>query len=98
MRHKTNNPNSFREKRQGKNQKRKSQLKTIFDFLTENTATATMVADATRVPHKNITRYKKDLEVRGLLWEVERKPCKKTGYLAWYLTTNPMKKLNSKLL
>lgn len=65
-----------------------TQLKTIFAYLQENTATASMVSDATGVPQKNITRYKRDLEDAGLLQEVEKKLCKKTNFKAWYLTTN----------
>ncbi len=48
-----------------------------------------MVADATGIYQKNICRYKRDLEKAGLIWELEKKPCKKTGFKAWYLTTNP---------
>ena len=66
-----------------------NQLKTIFQFLFENVATASMVAEETGVPQKNICRYKRDLENLGRLWEIEKKPCEKTGFKAWYLTTNP---------
>ncbi|MBV6484258.1 MAG: hypothetical protein KFKLKKLM_00752 [Flavobacteriales bacterium] len=66
-----------------------TQLKTIFEYLKEYVATASMVSEATGVPHKNITRYKRDLELAGRLWEVEKKLCKKTGFRAWYLSTNP---------
>ena len=65
-----------------------TQLKTIFNFLQDNTATASMVSKACNIPQKNITRYKRDLEQRGLLYEVERKLCKLTGFKAWYITTN----------
>lgn len=65
-----------------------TQLKTIFLYLQNHTATASMVADATGVPQKSICRYKRDLEKRGLLFEVEKKLCKISGFRAWYLTTN----------
>jgi hypothetical protein len=68
---------------------RTSQLQTIFLYLQENIATASMVSDLTGVPQKNLTRYKRDLEKAGRLWEIEKKHCKKTGFKAWYLTTNP---------
>jgi hypothetical protein len=48
-----------------------------------------MVSFATGIPQKNITRYKRDLEKAGKLFEVEKKLCKQTGFRAWYLTTNP---------
>jgi hypothetical protein len=68
-----------------------NQLKTIFQYLQNNVATASMVADATGIYQKNICRYKRDLEKVGRLWEVTKDICKKTGFRAWYLTTNPDK-------
>ncbi len=65
------------------------QLQTIFQYLQQHIATASMVADATGIYQKNICRYKRDLEKAGRLWETEKKLCKKTGFKAWYLTTNP---------
>lgn len=65
-----------------------TQEKTIFHYLQNHIATASMVSKVTGIPQKNITRYKRDLEQRGLLFEVERKLCKLTGFKAWYLTTN----------
>jgi predicted transcriptional regulator len=79
---------SLNSKLQGKNTVFASQQKTIFHYLKEHTATATMVSDATGIPQKSICRYKRDLEKNGLLIEVERKLCKKTGFRAWYLSTN----------
>jgi hypothetical protein len=78
-------------KRQDEDNKPLTQLKTIFHYLLGHTATASMVADATGVYQKNITRYKRDLEKAGRLWEIEKGICKKTGFKAWYLTTNPDK-------
>jgi predicted DNA-binding transcriptional regulator YafY len=66
-----------------------SQLKTIFQYLQHHIATASMIAEATGVPQKNICRYKRDLEKAGRLWEIEKGKCKITGFEAWYLTTNP---------
>ena len=67
---------------------KKTQIKTIFHYLQNHIATASMVSKATGITQKNITRYKRDLEQRGLLYEVERKLCKLTGFRAWYITTN----------
>lgn len=67
----------------------KNQLQTIFLYLSEHVATATMVSKVTNVPQKNICRYKKDLEKRGLLKEIEKKICTITGFKAWYISTNP---------
>jgi hypothetical protein len=85
-----NNRKSF-EKGQGKDTHFQNQLQTIFEYLQQHTATASMVSDATGVPQKNICRYKRDLEQTGQLWEIEKKQCKKTGFKAWYLTTDPQK-------
>lgn len=68
-----------------------NQLQTIFQFLVENVATASMVAGATGIYQKNICRYKRDLQKSGRLWELEKKKCKKTGFKAWYLSCNPDK-------
>ena len=85
----TNTPSSLTS--QGKDNTPDNQLKTIFQFLFENVATASMASDATGIYQKNICRYKRDLEKAGRLWETEKKLCKKTGFKAWYLTTNPDK-------
>ena len=84
---KSNSQKSF-EKGQAKNTNYSSELKTIFHYLKQNTATASMISLATNIPHKNICRYKRDLENAGLLKEVEKKRCEKTTFKAWYLTTN----------
>lgn len=76
-------------KRHHKDTDFETQLQTIFYFLQNHIATASMVADKTGVPQKCITRYKRDLEKAGRLWELEKKACQKTGFKAWYLTTNP---------
>ena len=80
-----NTPNSSDDK----NRNKLTQLQTIFCYLQNRVATASMVATATGVPQKCITRYKRDLEKVGLLWEVEKKMCKETGFKAWYLTCSP---------
>lgn len=83
------NTNRPQYKEQDKDNTRLTQLKTIFQYLQTHVATASMIADVTGIYQKNICRYKRDLEKAGLLWEVEKKMCKKTGFRAWYLTANP---------
>lgn len=83
--------NTPQHNRQGKDTDFRTQLKTIFHYLQKHVATASMVSDATGIPQKNICRYKRDLELSGRLWEVEKKLCQKTGFRAWYLTTDPEK-------
>lgn len=77
------------ENEQGKDKLFKNQKITIFQYLKYNTATASMVTDATGVPQKSICRYKRDLEKQNLLCELFKTHCKLTGFSAWYLTTNP---------
>ena len=80
--------NHPRNKEQCEDNRYLNQLQTIFQYLQENIATASMVTEATGVPQKCITRYKRDLEKAGRLRELFKKHCKKTGFRAWYLTTN----------
>ena len=68
-----------------------TQLKTIFQYLQVHVATASMITEATGIPQKCITRYKRDLEKSGRLWETVKTYCKKTKHKAWYLTTDPNK-------
>ena len=79
---------------QVKDTTRNRQKQTIFAYLYKNIATATMVSDATGIPQKSICRYKRDFEKNGVLWELYKRPCKNTGFLAWYLTTNTELKKN----
>lgn len=74
---------------QGKNNQIKNQKKTIFQYLQNHIATGSMIAKATGIPQKSICRYKRDLELQGYLFEIEKKHCAFTGFRAWYLTTNP---------
>ena len=76
---------------------KKTQLHTIFHYLQDHTSTASMISKATGIPQKNITRYKADLEKKGLLKEVAKRKCRLTGFPAWYLTTNIVHIVPSKL-
>lgn len=69
--------------------KYKSQKSIVKQFLSDKTATASMVEVATGIHQKCITWIKVDLQQNGHLWEVEKKHCKVTGRLAWYITTDP---------
>lgn len=68
-----------------------TQLQTIFEYLSSRIETATMVSIATGIPQKSICRYKRDLEKRGLLTEIEKKLCKVTKFKAWHITTDKTK-------
>lgn len=74
---------------------RTNQMTRVWFYLRGTTATASMISEATGIPHKNICRYKRYLERSNLLWKVYQERCKKTGYRAWYLTTNPIKVFSS---
>jgi len=47
-----------------------------------------MISAATGIPKANITRFKRDLELTGMLSEVRRGICEVTGHKAYFLTTN----------
>lgn len=66
-----------------------SQKEVFRHYLTENIATASMVSSQTGIPQKNLTRYKAELEEKGLLKVLFRTKCRYTGFDADYLTTNP---------
>jgi hypothetical protein len=74
---------------QGKDNQIKNQKRTIFQYLQNHIATGSMIAKVTGIPQKSICRYKRDLELQGVLYEIEKKECEFTGFKAWYLTTNP---------
>jgi hypothetical protein len=79
---------SFNGLEQGKDNLFIAQKKTVYDYLKRNTATASMVSEATGVTQKNLTRYKRNLEQEGFLKVLFKSQCKLTGFMASYLTTN----------
>ncbi len=83
---------------QSKDTSKQNQLATIFQYLQNNIVTASMLSEATNIPQKNITRYKRDLELSNHLWEVKKEYCKKTGFKAWYITTNEKYKTHKQQL
>lgn len=69
--------------------KTENETQILFDYLQNNVCTASMVTATTGLLQKNICRYKRTLEKIGLLYEVDYRPCKVTGFKAHYITTNP---------
>ncbi len=69
----------------------KTQLTTVYHYLREHTATASMIEATTGIEQKNICRYKRTLEKHGRLKQVRFDYCKVTMFPAWYLTTAPAK-------
>jgi hypothetical protein len=76
-------------KQQSKDNDFKAQEKRYFEYLQNHIATNSMVSKSLNIPQKNLTRFKRYFEKRGMLQEVYRKFCKLTGFRASYLTTNP---------
>lgn len=66
-----------------------TQLQTIFHYLQDHIATASMISSETGIPRRSICRYKRELELAELLWEITKTRCEITGFKAWYLTTDP---------
>jgi hypothetical protein len=71
-----------------KDTKFQSETKIFFDYLQSHTATCSMVSEATGIKQKNLCRYKVELQRAHLLWEIDYRPCKITGFKAQWLTTN----------
>lgn len=65
------------------------QRKVVYVYWYRRLATAAMVSRATKVPHKNICRYKRELEKAGHLFEIKTGICRHTKRRAMYCTTNP---------
>jgi hypothetical protein len=65
-----------------------NQMEIYFNYLKKHIATNSMVTDATGIPQKNLTRYKRFFQKAGLLFEVRKGICEKTKHRATYLTTN----------
>lgn len=59
-----------------------------FNYLKKHVATNSMVTAKTGIPQKNLTRFKRQFEKEGLLFEVFKGLCKKTKHRATYLTTS----------
>lgn len=87
MNNSTSTPKIFVSK-QGKYTQFTTELKTIFEYLKENVCTASMLSEATGIKQKNICRYKRDLEKKGIVKELYKTNCKTTGFKAWYITAN----------
>lgn len=84
----TNSPKLFKQGVVHKYKKFEAQKKAFYNYLQKHVATASMVTKATGIPQKNITRFKREYEKAGMLWQVVEKPCKATGFKAWWITTN----------
>ena len=67
----------------------KAQEKMFYEFLKDKSVTATSVCKQTGIEQKNITRYKRNLEKKGLLKEVKYVKCSHTRHYAWEITTDP---------
>lgn len=65
-----------------------SQIDIFLNYLQKHVATASMVSLATGIPQKNICRYKRKLEKRGLIYEAMVDKCGVTGRVACYLATS----------
>lgn len=66
-----------------------AQRQSFYEFLRSGLFTASQTVKATGIPHKSITRYKRQLEKAGKLWEVDKLICPITGHLVMRITTNP---------
>lgn len=68
--------------------KHKAQKKRFYNYLKKRIVSCTMASKALRIEQKCLTRYKRQLEKKGLLWQVFKHQCKHTNRRVWYITTN----------
>lgn len=69
--------------------KHKAQKKRFYNYLKKHLSSCTMVSKALRIEQKCLTRYKRQFEKCGILWQAKKDRCKHTNRIVWYLTTNP---------
>lgn len=69
--------------------KHKAQKKRFYNYLKKNLCSCTMVSKALRIEQKCLTRYKREFEKCGILWQAKKGKCMHTNRIVWYLTTNP---------
>ena len=67
----------------------KTQLQTIFQYLQENVATASMVSIETGILRANICRYVAEWEKENLICIVRKGICPISKHRAGFYTTNP---------
>ncbi len=68
--------------------KHKAQKKRFYNYLNKHVVSCTMASKALRIEQKCLTRYKRQLEKNGSLWQVFKHKCKHTNRRVWYITTN----------
>ena len=68
-----------------------AQQKAFYNYLQGDPVTVAMAAYVLKIPEKNLTRYKRELEKANKLWRVFQGSCKFTGNRAWFITTDPLK-------
>ena len=71
------------------NQYGSNETAVYYEYLQKHVVTNSMASEAISIPQKNLCRYKAELQKANLLWEVDYRPCRLTGFKAQYLTTNP---------
>ena len=75
-----------------------NELQAVYDYLQNNTDTATMAAVALNIYRPNLCRRKRTLQKAGHLIEIKKGICPVTKHLAAFLSTNPaLMPINSQL-
>ena len=75
-------------KRWNKIKNSKVEKKTIFLYLLENDATASMISFETGIARINVIRNTRDLEQDQMLYMIAEEPCQLTSHRSWYITTD----------
>lgn len=85
---KTPNKSSILKQYEDTKRKHKAQKKRFYNYLKNHVVSCTMASKALRIEQKCLTRYKRQLEKNGSLWQVFKHQCKHTNRRVWYITTN----------
>lgn len=87
----------FSDRNKGTKQSHHVQAKRFYKYLQTRVVTCSMACRALKIPQKCLTRYKRDLEKAGVLWEVKYDRCMETGFWAFYITTDPYQEPKNKV-
>jgi hypothetical protein len=77
--------------KQDKDNKYIAQLKVVFEYLQQNTASRFMVAVATGIPLQNVCRHVDKLFKSNLIAVIRKDQCKISGRFVGFLTTDKTK-------
>ncbi len=64
-------------------------IQRILQYLSDKTATVAMIKKATGIRVRMVKHYLNELQKAEVLWRVDYKPCRESGAMDHYFTSNP---------